>query len=648
MSNAKALRKLGPALLILIWPIAAGWLSWKVIKFVARILGLATGTMAVALPPLTVGRFRHTAAPLWVWLAGLAGLAVPGATWIWIAATTALMLASTRGREDQDETEQDGAGGRRYLSAREMRIAGRTFAGIAAAIGIGAPWLAEVAGISASVAVGAIFWWRDVSAPPVQLSAFEQQWYDLVAHPHPDMPSRIPQLEGWFKEWDDEAGRGIYELAHSDAWAVSGMDDKVELAFDQPPGTISLSPDPRLSRRLLRITASDPSVGGRLRMFDGYSLRKDGSFIVGYTKGGVPIYGKLWGSGGGIYITIIAPPNMGKGSLLRLIAVEGAACPDLLQIGCDGKRGGGMGYMRDAFWKLSTDHDESVDLIHGYLLAARERAERYGQAGEDGYMVRHLDPRMNLVIDEIKWILRHDSRVAGWLLEISGISRFVGMSVTITVHKADAAGYGDTETRSNFMTNGWRAMGPAVEQQARGAGLQGADFDPSTLPDDPGWFGLIGRMLAGRPTPVRTLWLPNDLDVERALGDDVTGLVTELDVAPFGTVQQWLKRDAVHPELHPATLEALLRPARERIERAEAAAKAEQDQADAAAAEGPAPSDGWSRIQAVLRANPDGLIRIEIATAAGLSRGHTSELLRIRSENGDVVQNKNKTWRLAA
>ena len=646
MMNARALRKLGPALLLLIVPIAVGWVGWQLIKLIGRALLLLTGGVAVALPPLTVGRFRHTAAPLWVWIGALISLAVPGAAWIWVGLAGALMFLGTHDSTDAVEPYT-----RRYLSAREMRIAARTFALIALSIGIGAPWQLEWFGIGLAVAGGAIFWWKNVSAPPEQLSGFEEQWYDCVAHPSAEVPSRYPELEGWFREWDDEAGRGVYELAQADAWDVAGMDAKVELAFDQRPGTISLAADPRLSRRLLRITASDPSVGGRLRMFDGYSLGRDGRFIVGYSKGGVPQYGKIWGSGGALYITIIAPPNMGKGSLLRLIVIEGAASPDLLMLGADGKRGGGLGYARQGFHTLTTNHNDSADLIHGYLQAVQERAERYGEADEDGYMVRHLDPRMLLVIDEPKWIIDHEPRVKGWLEEITGISRFVGAGLAITLHKGDADSYGSTLTRSNMITNGWLAMGPAPDNQSKSTGLQGFDFDPSTLPSDPGWFGLVGRPLESQPTPVRTLWVPNDLDVRKAQADDVTGLKTELDIAPFGTVQQWLARDTVHPELHPATLEALFRPARERIERIEAAKKAETEQAEATAkalAEGPEQADGWSRVQAVLKANPDGLIRIEIAKAADLSPGYTSELLRTRSENGDVVQNKNKTWRLAA
>lgn len=672
-SRARALRKLGPALLILIWPIAAGWLCWQLTRLAVRAVGLLTGVLAVALPPLIVGRHRRAGAPLWVWLGALISLGVPAAAWIWLSAAAALMYLGTRqdrevgGVEVHDITtaaqpDPEGTGDRdedrKYLSAREMRIAGRVFAGIALATGLGAPWWAAVAVITLTVLGGAITWWKDFSPAPVALSAFEEDWYAKVANPHPEVDSRYPELEGWFREWDDEAGRGIYELASSDAWAVAGMDAKVELAFDQRPGTISLAADPRLSRRLLRITASAPSVGGRMKYFDGHTLQRDGSFIAGYNKGGVPVYGKLWNRDGALYITIIAPPNMGKGSLLRLICVEGAAYPDMEMFGACGKLGAGIGYLREGFHTLTTDHDASVDLIHGYLLAVRERKARYGAAEEDGFMVRHLDPRLMLVVDEPEWIMEHDPRVAGWFREITGTSRSVGAGLAFTLHKGDGPSYGDTKTRSNMITNGWRGMGPAPDNQAKSTGLQGDDFDPATLPNQPGWFGLIGRPLDAPATPFRTLWLPNNLDVARALDEDVTGLVTDLDAAPYGTVQQWLERDTVHPDIHPDTLEALLRPAKQRAEaiaRAEQLAEQTTGQPDGQlpgqepADVGAAPADGWSRIEAALRQNPEGLLRFQIAKAANLSGGHTSELLRVRSEkHGDVVQNKNKTWRLAA
>lgn len=668
-------------LLPLIVPIALGWLSWKLTKLLFRVLRLLAQCLGLTLPPLMVGRFRHAAAPLWVWLAGLLTLPVPASSWIWVLLGLALMLLSDRRnaleRDGQttvalptafapaarvgsaaDQAERAGETGeddegRRYVSARELRIAARVFAGVALAGGLGGAWWLQLLGVTAAVLVGAPMWWRDVSAPQEPMSLFEERWYAEVATPDPHLPSEVPDLEGAFVEWDDEAGRGVYRLSHADAWDVTKLAPKVERAFDQPPGTISLAADPRLSRQLLRVTVSDPSVGGRLRMFEGYSLQRDGRFIVGFTKGGVPVYGRLWNPGGALCLTIIAPPNMGKGSLLRLVVVECAASPDVLLFGADGKRGGGMGYLKTAFHTLTTNHDASVDLIHGFLLAVRERQERYGDAGEDGYYVRNLDPRLLLAIDEPRWIIAHEPRVADWLREITGTSRSVGAGLALTLHKGDGPSYGDTETRSNAITNGIRAIGPAPDNQAKSTALQGDDFDPSTLPSEPGWFGLVGRPLEAPPTPVRTLWLPNDLDVRRGMADDVTGLLTELDLAPNGTVQQWLERDTVHPELHPATLEALLRPAQDRAAaraKAEqhAAARAEQahDQA-AEAAEGPA--DGWSRIEATLREHPDGLLRFEIAEKAGLSAGHTSFLLKDRRENrGDVVQNTNKTWRLAS
>lgn len=665
-SPSRSMRRSDPGLVgvLMLIPAAAGWICWQLLKLIFKATKLLGLGLVLTLPPLTVGRHRRAGAPLWIWLSALLGQFVPGMAWIWLAGAAALMYLGTRHSSDTgdeigdiasegpDELESpDAPGRRRYLSTREMRISGRVFAGIALTTGLGLPWMIVITGITIVVLAGGLAWWKDVSAPPVVLSAFEEGWYAKVAHPHPEVESRYPDLEGWFREWDDENGRGVYELAHSDAWAVAGMDAQVELAFDQRPGTISLAADPRLSRRLLRVTASDPSVGGRLQMFDGYSLARDGRFIAGYDKGNRPVYGRLWGPDGALYITIIAPPNMGKGSLLRLIGVEGGAYPDLEMFGACGKRGAGLGYLRQAFHTLTTNHTDSADLIHGYLMAVHERIERYGEAEEDGYMVRDLDPRLLLVIDEPKWIMRHEPRVADWLKEISGTSRSVGAGLAITLHKGDGPGYGDTETRSNMITNGWRAIGPTPDNQAKSTALQGDDFDPATLPKQPGWFGLVGGPLEAPPTPVRTLWLPNDYDIKRGLDMDVSGLKTELDIAPFGTVQQWLTRDVIHPEIHPETLKALFRPTRERIERAEAAKKAESQQAEATAkavAEGPDEDDGWSRIQAVLRANPDGLLRFAIAEAAKLSPGYTSEVLRTRSEKGVVVQNQNKTWRLAA
>lgn len=612
-----------------------------------------TGSLAILAGAYVVARWslvkerRAACAPGWLFvIAAITWWLLPSPEWWWALTGVALDVSTLPKPAAWWDRMR-----RTVVSQRERQLLARTCAGIALVMAfIGpAPFLPRALFLAAAVLAGSYFWWQGRRIRPHNRPPILDRWDNEVV---PD----LPQLAGQWLEFDEERGTGVLELANAKASAVADLDEDVERTLNQHRGTVTIVPDPRLTVRQVRVAFTDREYGSRLRLFDGSTLERGGRFVVGYAKGAVPIYGRLWSERGGIYIGVIAPPGSGKGSIMRLLAITGALSDRIELFGACGKRGAGIGYLAPAFRVFTKRHEESVDLIHGYLQVVRERADRFGNDDQDSFIPTATDPYLMLMIDEIQWIYEAEPRVIGWIEEITGTSRSTGCGLAMTMHKGDGPGWGTTKIRSNAIDNGWRWMGPATDNQARSTGLQGSDFDPSTLPDEPGWAGVLGSVLSGQPVmAARTLWVPNhaDLELHRHLHDPD---VTPEEFAPFGFVEDWLTK-TVHPELHPATLAALdtKDPMQEfrRRQAAKAAGEAAADAGEVEAGEGvdltPAPSDAWEKIRTVLDNAPaEGLLRGQIAEKAGVTPRHTSDTLNARAQKGIVIKDEKSRWRLAS
>jgi hypothetical protein len=574
-----------------------------------------------------VGRHRHTFAP--AWLLTVALITAPADSMAWAWATLAVLVVFTPARAWA-------AGRRKLLSARERALLGRACAGIAFVIDVpGLGWRPTGALLAGVVLTAAVPWWRGRSIRDTDEPIMLWRWREEVA-------VHEPRLDGEFVEFDEDAGTGVLELATTKASDAALLDEEAEWALHQPHGTVTIAADPRLSVRCVRVAFSTPGEGGRMRYWDGPTLQRDGRFTTLYAKGGVPMYGRLWSPLGGVFISLVGPPGSGKGSLLRLVAAEASLCPTMEWFGICGKRGGGIGYLAGGAHTLARHPDEWWPLLDAYLQIGRHRVQLAGDRGEDSFVLRPGEPRLMLGVDELPRVLKHcGSRAVEALEEITATFRSVGMGVVTAKQKGmgDKSGYGTTLIRSNMLDNGWLGMGPATDVQSKNAGLQGFPFDPTTLPPDPGWFAIMGSVLGTQQVqPGRVLWVPNALDVRKAI--DEQGLTYE-EACPFGEVEEWLARDTVHPDLNTETQQILAR-ALERPTGLSLVGPAPADEDTT-----PAPTDGWGRIRAVLAANPDGLLRGQIAQQAQLSPRHTSELLAERRDR-EVVQADNSIWRLAA
>jgi hypothetical protein len=627
--------------------IVAGIVLWPITLAVASLAG------AVALARWSLVKERRAlCAPGWLLLiAAVSWWLLPAPAWSWALFALALdltTLPAVAARWDRMP--------RAWLSERERQLFARTCAGIALVMVVTspAPFLPRGMFLAAAVGAGSVFWWMSRRARPASRAMILDRWDQEVV-------ADLPQLAGTWLEFDDERGTGVLELATSKASDVADLDEDVERTLNQHRGTVTIAPDPRLTVRQVRVAFTDHEYGSRLRMFDGSTLANNGRFIVAYAKGGLPIYGEMWWSEGALNVGIIAPPGRGKGSIMRLIAITGALTDRVELVGACGKQGQGIGYLSDAFRIFTDRHEESVDLIHGFLMAVRERGRRYAGMKRDSFIPGPGDPYLYLLLDEPQWIYAYEPRVIEWIEEISGTSRSAGCGIVKTLHKGDGPGWGTTKTRSNMIGNGWRWFGPTQDNQAKSTGLQGTEFDPADLPDEPGWAAILD--IAGQPVvPARTLWVPNRADLLKAQVQNPDDDITEAGFAPFGFVEDWLTK-TIHPELHEATLAALGTPdplqqmRREQAARQEAKAAEEGD--ELLAADGshlslvdstPPPADAWTRIHSVLQeVAPDGLLRGQIADRAHVSARHVTDTLNQRSARyGDVVKDEKSRWRLAS
>lgn len=609
----------------LLWSLIAG-----TVKLVA--LGVWTAASAVIwiIRASTVGKHRQLIAPLWVaTAAGISGWLFAGqAGWYWLTVAVAVEASTWRRPAHKNAPW-------RVLSERERRLAARVLALVAAVIdltpAVGASWRWSTGIATAVVLAGAVPWWRWRGARGKRPQILERWDAEVVA--------ADDRFAGDWVEFDPDSGTGVLALANAPASTVAKLDADAEFHLDAPAGTVTITDDPRLSRRKVRVTFSVPGDEMRFRFWEGPTLRPDGRFIAAYAAGNQPIYGTLWTPDGASFVAIVAPTGSGKGSIQRIMILEAALHPDIFTIGIDGKRGKGLGYCRAGFDLFADTPSRWREALDMSIAELERRSASPDEA--DSFVLRPGTPRTFTAIDDLPEIHVACPTGARHLNRLSSQGRSLGMGKALAMQHNAAPSYGGastqvgTGTRSNVLDNGWLWAGPATDSQARQALKQSFPFDPGTLPNAKGWAALMGKHLGNQPVvPSRTLWIPNRNDVEEH------GME-----APVGTVEDWLERDTIHPQIC-AEMSAIFFPGEEEATPVPAAPAVSHLAVAPVSSNPPAESDGWSRIVTVLRDHPKGLLRGDLAKAAGLSAKHTSDLLR--AHVGEVVQEASKAWRLAS
>jgi hypothetical protein len=600
---------------------------WLAICGLADLTGWLIVQSGRLLHRTTVGGWRHIAAPLWVLAAAAASAWWQPASiaWYWLILAFAADLGTWRKKA-------------RWLSARELILVARTFAGIAlflsAAPSSGLPAVASAALLATGVIGAGIPWWRWRVRPSKR--GMLKRWENEVV-------AKDKRFAGTWREFDEFTGSGILRLHNAPSSEVAKLDALAELHLDALAGAVTIVDDMRLSRREVRVTFSSPGESAEIHYWDGSTLGNDGQFLAARAKGQQAVRGCQWRKDGMSHISIVGPTGSGKGSIQRIVGVESALHPDVFTVMVDGKRGKGLGYMQagaDVFARTPAQWLAAVEMV----LAELERRSELG--GADSFVLLPGRPRIRLLIDDLPEVLAAHPKIAPMLKRIAAQGRSLGIGLCVAMQQGDATGYGSTGLRANIMDGGWVWAGPATDNQAKIAVSQGISFDPTTLPPEQGWCALFGRHLKDQPvTPARTLWIPNRVDVEEF------GMA-----APFGTVEDWLERDTIHPEICPemAMIFGLIAVAVEETAEEEPAVKP-VDQSAAPVATLPRPAllptpsaeetAAWPRIVRLLRERPD-LQRKVIAAEVGVSERRVSQLFAAHKD--EVVQNQDRSWRLAS
>jgi hypothetical protein len=624
--------------------VASGWwwLIWSAVKGVFK---LVDAILSGLLWTLT-GSARAWFAPLWVLGLAVMSTLAPESSWAWIGVASWLHLRPAR----------PGGRLRLKLSARERAIVAK----VAAVVGLVVDWRLSLLWSSivlgAVMAVGSVPWLRGRRVRKAKSSQDIERWQSEVIEAD-------PHFAGEWVEFNPDVRSGVFRSANMQGSELAKLDAEAERLLDQPAGTVTIAYDPRLSRRLVRITFTDPGDAKRFRFRDGPSLTRDGRFIQLVTPSGNPIYGRFWQENGrAAHIAMVAPTSAGKGGAGRHLILEAAPSPLIGVVGIDGKEGSGLGYLERGYLHLAVDLEDWKRTAAAWSLMLTERAQRFGAVKADSFTPTDDDPYLFLHVGELPQVIAAYPGIKQILKKTSEVGGSLGMGIWIEAQKFDVPSIGYSDTRSNILVGGWTWAGPAVDQQARLALTQGYGFDPMTLPTEPGWAAVMGRIFGGQPiTPGRQQWTPNRNDVIKAVTE--WGM-TEEEACPFGTVEDILERDTVRPTMHRNT-EAIL--ATLEVLAAEDAASASGPEKPAESSDGvatittlppkpapqpapkpeapaPKPGSGWARIVAELGKHPQGRTALEISTEVGLTKRHTSQLL---SEHpAEAVQGDDYRWRL--
>lgn len=469
------------------------------------------------------------------WLAATATLPIPWAPAWWL---TLSVLAHLR------PIVPARVGRRPVLSDRELLLTAR-------ALAVTAWWTSTASVLPAQTRaiIGAVllapaavtwWWWR---RPRTQPEDFRALWDTTVVE-------AVPQLAGEWESWDQARGVGVLTLEDTLASDAAKLDERVEHALNQRRGTVTISAVPELTVRQVRVvlSSSPEERASRLHSWQGPTLTNGRCHLATRPDGAEDwVALRDVANGRARFGSLAGPTSCGKGGAQRIIGLEAALDRDTLLLICDGKSGAGLPYLAAGAWwyaRTTTDWEDQIAALDAILTS---RADRYGRAGLDSFTPGPENPHILLMIDELPQVVAAVPDAPRVLDRAAAIGGSLGISVVVAMQKADAVSWGGTtfsgksvatNIRQNFFGGGFRWIGPSKDGQARRANGQEDDMelDPRRLPSDTGWCYIIDPGTA--PAPTRTLWIPNRHDV-----------TAKGAAAPYGTVEDWLERDTVHPAL---------------------------------------------------------------------------------------------------
>jgi hypothetical protein len=599
-------------------------LPWWLIRGTATTLGMIVLGAVWVGRQSTTGRYRHRIAPLW--LAVL--VAIPWHyRWDWAGAAAAWQTAGAIAFAAARHAGQPGARPR-LLSARERALLGWALTtagtwhmtrGLLPAAWWWGTWPALTIGFATP-------WWLGRRYRPVvdDRDEWEIAWADRVTdNPDADV------LAGTVLTLDRDARR--YRLTVPPGGrvdAVAKADGTAASLLGLHRGAITIGPDPDRTINDYLVAFSDRGGHEEIRYWDGGLLDPDGAFDALETDSGDRLRLHLRKPGvGAAFIAAMAPTGGGKGSTLRLAGVVAALDPLTLQLGVDGGRGKGLGYLRDGMRALATTREEWEWLLAGVDRLMDARADRYGKEGRDSWWASARDPQIWLTVDELPQVMK--SRWCAQVIErISMIGRSLGVSGVVAAQKGAEEQWGSTVTRSNWMSGGASVLYRADDLRTVDLATQSWSINLAKLPTAPGWAYAVSGLEDRPPIRGRVLWLPNRLDVaERGHAE------------PHGTVEDFL-RHSIHPRLLPEDEDALrladwdagnIRPKQQQLDAAPG-----MSTGLALVKPEPAGPTARERLLAAVPPPPDALRRSEIADLAEVPKQYAKVLLGQLVDGGDV------------
>lgn len=406
-------------------------------------------------------------------------------------------------------------------------------------LGIELTRLVAIAGMQAPMAIA---WWGSRRIRKVVSSGLPrivELWRDEVI-------PRMPQLRGQFdlRTWDPDANTIELHLETTRASHVARLAGEVEALIDGKNGSVRLrSVDGASVRRLLVQYVPDPTLlERRVNYARDARIDSKGLLYMGDTSDGTPWHLPVRRKSGAAHISVTGTTGAGKGVTVRRIVAAYSASPWVFTCVIDLKGGTGVPSLALGSEIFACTKEEILLATEIMRDLRRERMRRYAEL-KRGMWHPDMDPMLATVVDEIQQINQPQNAwlrtLGGHITDSAAQGRSNGCQITVTAQRNDGESMISPTTRSNLMGGGTALMHKPGDTSAGHLGAQNFDVDPSRIPGRAGWcFALCNVDKEMAEAPILVAMTP-DKDEVRFGGMD----------APFGTIEEWLERDHVTPEL---------------------------------------------------------------------------------------------------
>jgi hypothetical protein len=480
-----------------------------------------------------LSHYRWQLAPLYasaITVAGAAGL--PGVTVLGLGAVAgAGYLTAAKGPDE--------LAGRVWLSRAERRLVGRWATG--AAVWSGGLWLANAGGLDwspAAIAVAAaalglatgeqlVAWLKsrrirrtEADAVAAELSAAAVQLRDAWPHAVAAGPAGLVGSE--IVDLDEpEAGTIIAVVQLRDeVHAVTVATDEVrqwlERALRMGVGTARVETVRDDAGQIRLVLTPSRQLEKVEKIWPGPVLYEDGRVPVAVGLDGKEVCLRVYNGSGVYHHLMLGSSGSGKSNTLNVMLLPTVVARLSVMVYLDGKEGTSSPRLARAMDTAIRNPKQFGPAIEMVYRIAKARKERYGEIGEDDFVVSPTgDPIIELVIDECSSVLRHlDAKHEEMLEEIAETGRALGIALKYSSQSGNADKLpGGMAVRNQMMGS----VGNVVGLRPGGTQGQTTTLQSTTeevnllaLPGGDGAGGWCAIMLAGQVVgyPARMMFDP--------------------------------------------------------------------------------------------------------------------------------------------